>query len=381
MKIKNILRYLPTFIFCGFILTFMVFYIVLPKADFSPQEKKKLAEFPELNVQTVMDGKFQKELDTYMSDHMPMRNFFVGISADYELASGRNGEKGIYLGRDGYLFPKPTKDGELLSQNAGFIKEFGDLSSVPVYMTVIPSSGSINKDKLPMNHEAYNDKALIDKFASQLGDKITYIDMTAPFAEKASDRQLYYKTDHHWTSGGAYECYSLLGEKMGYQPVSEDKFGKETIDGFYGTSYAKSALWWVAPDSIELWKNKEQSEGSVSVEIDDGEEEEKKTSDSYFFRDQLKNDDKYTVYLDGNHSLVRIKNKDAKGGKLVIVKDSYAHTIAPFLSQNYSEIIMVDLRYYKKEVSMLAENEGAQAILILYSLDNLANDTNISYLF
>lgn len=379
MKIKNALKYLPSFIFCGFILTFMVLYFVLPKASFSPQEKKNLAEFPELTVQTVMDGKFQKELDTYMSDHVPLRNFYVGLSADYELISGRNGEKGIYLGNDGYLFPKPTKDGEQLGKNAGFIKEFGDSSAIPVYMTVIPSSGSINKEKLPLNHESYNDKALIDGFASQLGDNITYIDMTKPFSEKADKRQLYYKTDHHWTSGGAYECYSELGKKMGYEPVAEDKFDKETVEGFYGTSYAKSALWWVSPDSMELWKNKDQSSSSVTVEISDG--EESKTGDSYFFREQLKNDDKYPVYLDGNHSLVRVKNKDAKGGKLVIVKDSYAHSIVPFLSQNYSEIIMADLRYYKKDISVLAEDEGADAILILYSLDNLANDTNLAYLY
>lgn len=379
MKIKKALGYLPAFIFCGFIFTFMALYFALPKADFSPQEKKKLADFPELTVQTVMDGKFQKELDTYMSDHVPLRNFYVGLTADYELVSGRNGEKGIYLGKDGYLFPKPTKDGGQLGKNAGFIREFGDSSPVPVYMTVIPSSGSVNTDKLPFNHESYNDKALTDSFASQLGDNIIYTDMTVPFSEKAKQRQLYYKTDHHWTSGGAYECYRLLGEKMGYDPVAEEDFDKETVSGFYGTSYAKSALWWVAPDSMELWKNRNQPADSVTVEISDG--DDSKTGDSYFFRKQLENDDKYPVYLDGNHSLVRVKNKAAKGGKLVVVKDSYAHTIVPFLSQNYSEIIMADLRYYKKDISLLAEQEGADAVLILYSLDNLANDTNLAYLF
>ena len=166
---------------------------------------------------------------------------------------------------------------------------------------------------------------------------------------------------------------------MGFEPVPESGFSKEKEEGFYGTSYSKSALWMLSSDSIELWSAKNQPKDSVTIEISDG--SDKKTGKSYFFREQLENDDKYPVFLDGNHSLVRIKNKDAKGGKIVVIKDSYAHTLVPFLSLNYSEIIMVDLRYYKKEVSALAESENADAVLVLYSLSNLSEDTNLSYLF
>lgn len=379
MKIKNTIKYLPALIFCIFIFAFMICYFVLPKAEYSAQEKKKLAEFPEFTMQRLASGDFQKEVDTYLSDHMAARNFFVGFSADYELLTGRNGSKGIYLGSDGYLFPKPTKDSEILSQNAGYIKEFADYSEIPVYMTLIPSTGYINNSKLPINHEKYNDGEIIDSFKNKLGENISFIDVKEAFAEKAKSEQLYYKTDHHWTTLGAFECYNLLGKTMGYTPIAEGDFSKESVDGFYGTSYSKSALWNIAPDTIEIWSNKNQPIGSVSVEISDGNEH--KTSNSYFFREQLENDDKYPVFLDGNHSLVKIKNNNVDSGKLIIVKDSYAHSIAPFLSQNYSEIIMADLRYYKKDISALAEEENADAILILYSLDNLATDTNLAYLY
>ena len=117
----------------------------------------------------------------------------------------------------------------------------------------------------------------------------------------------------------------------------------------------------------------------MKVTIKDG--ADSKSNNSYFFREQLENDDKYPVFLDGNHSLVRITNGDVPTGTLIVIKDSYAHTIVPFLSQHYRDIIMVDLRYYKKEVSALAAQEKADAILLLYSLDNLAADTNLSYLF
>lgn len=379
MKIKNIVKYLPTVIFCGFIFAVSIFYFVLPKAEYSPQEKRNLSSFPEFTTENLADGTFQNEIDSYLSDHMPARNFFVGFSADYELITGRNGSKGIYLGSGGYLFPKPTKDSEIFSQNAEYINEYAEYSDIPVYMTVIPSTGYINSDKLPLNHEEYKDDELIASFKNKLGDNIKFIDVTEAFEEKAKSEQLYYKTDHHWTSRGAYECYKLLGNTMGYEPVDESEFSVETIDNFYGTSYSKSALWTLSPDTLELWSRKNQPIDSVSVEISDG--EELISSDSYFFRDQLKNDDKYPVFLDGNHSLVKIKNSNAKGGTLVVVKDSYAHTLVPFLSQNYSEIIMVDLRYYKKDVSALAENENADAVLLLYSIDNLATDKNLAYLY
>ena len=379
MKIKNCVKYLPAVIFCGFIFSFMIMYFILPKESYSAQEKKVLSSFPEITAEKVVNGDFQKGLDTYLSDYVPGRNFFVGLSADYDLVTGRNGNKGIYLGSDGYLFPKPTKDTELITTNAGYIKEFAETSDIPVYMTLIPSSGYVNQNKLPLNHEEYIDDKLIDKFSNALGKDVNFIDVRSVFKEKAESEQLYYKTDHHWTSAGAYECYKLLGDRLGYKPVAEENFEKETVDGFYGTSYSKAALWWITPDKLELWKNKNQSEKSVSVTISDS--DVTKENDSYFFREYFNKDDKYPVFLDGNHSLVRIRNTDAKGGKLIIVKDSYAHAIAPFLSQNYSEIIMADLRYYKKDISELAEQENADSILILYSLDNLAADDNISFLF
>lgn len=379
MKIRNIFKYLPTIIFCGFIFSFAVFYFILPKTEYSTQEKRKLSDFPEFTAETLADGTFQSGIDDYLSDHMPARNFFVGFSADYELVTGRNGSKGIYLGSDGYLFPKPTKDSEILSQNAEYISEYAEYSDIPVYMTVIPSTGYINSDKLPLNHEEYNDDELISSFKGKLDDSIKFINVTEAFKEKAKSEQLYYKTDHHWTSRGAFECYKLLGDTMGFKPVAESEFSIESIDGFYGTSYSKSALWNLSPDKIELWSRKNQPSDSVNVEISDG--GERTISNSYFFREQLENDDKYPVFLDGNHSLVKITNSNASGGTLIVVKDSYAHSIVPFLSQNYSEIIMVDLRYYKKDVSALAEDENADAVLLLYSIDNLATDKNLAYLY
>lgn len=379
MKLKDSIKYLPAAVFCLFIAVFAVLFFVLPKSDFSAQEKRQLAEFPELSLTTLADGSFQKSLDTYLSDHMPARNFFVGLDATYDLASGRNGENGIYLGSDNYLFPKPSKQSELLDKNAGFIREYAEDSDCPVYATLIPSTGFVNSDKLPPIHEQYRDDELINSFAAKLGDSVKFVNVTDMLCEKASSEMLYYRTDHHWTALGAYECYCALGKTMGYTPLGKDDFSIETHDGFYGTSYAKAALWTIPPDCIELWTDRSMQPGTVSVEIADG--NDIKTNDSYFFPDQLKNDDKYPVYLDGNHPIVTITNSSAEGGTLVVVKDSYAHTIVPFISRHYKKIIMADLRYYKNDISAIVEKENADGVLILYSLDNMSTDNNLANLF
>ena len=379
MRPAKLLNYLPAFIFCGFIFVFMILWFALPKESYSSQEKRMLAEFPELNAGTLFSGDFQKSLDEYMSDHIPARNFFVGLNADFELASGRNGSNGIYLGSDGYLFPKPAVRTDQLINNAQYIKEFAESIDVPVYMTVIPSSGYANSSKLPLIHEDYTDAELISDFAKGLGSRVTFIDTADVLIRESALKQLYYRTDHHWTSRGAYECYKALGKKMGFEPVPESEFSVETVTGFYGTSYSKSALWFVSPDKIELWHNTRQSKDAVTVEIKDG--SDIKTNNGYFFRERLEEDDKYPVFVDGNHSLVRITNTDVEDGTLVVVKDSYAHTIVPFLSQNYRNIIMADLRYYKKDISDIVRSENADGVLLLYSLDNLSNDPYLSNLF
>ncbi len=389
---KNLFKYLPSFLFCGFIFTFMVLWIALPKEDFSQQEKRELAKFPEFNAETLFSGDFQKSLDTYMSDHTPARNFFIGLNADFALISGRNGYNGISMGQDGkytdsdcialgsdgYLFAKPTR-GTKLMENAGYIKEYAESSDIPVYMTVVPSSGSVNTGKLPYNHPEYKDFELIGGVIDTVGDKVGFVDLRDTFRSLSDEEQLYYRTDHHWTSKGAYECYKLLGKKMGFDPVSEDDFDKEEVSGFYGTSYARAALWFVEPDSLELWHNEKQPDGSVSVQIVSGGNVEKENND-YFFRDKLDRNDKYEVYLDGVHGCEKIVNNNVKDGTLIVVKDSYGHTIVPFLSQNYHKIIMVDLRYYKKAVSDIADEENADAVLVLYSLDNLSTDPYVNFL-
>ena len=100
-----------------------------------------------------------------------------------------------------------------------------------------------------------------------------------------------------------------------------------------------------------------------------------------YFYNHLDDSDKYEVFLDGNHPYTVIKNKNASSKeKLLVIKDSFAHSLVPFLADHYAEIVMVDMRYFSMPMQPIIEREGIDRILFLYSIDNLGTDTGIAYI-
>lgn len=373
-------EYLPTFIFLIFIGIIFILFLVLPKNDYSEQEKRVLSQFPDVTVETVFNGNFGKDFETYLADQMPLRSFFVGTNSYSELLLGKNGINGIYKCKDGYLINTPVNSSKNLNENIKYIHEFAEEIDVPVYMTVVPSTGYIMEDVLPSLHYEYQDKAIFNDISAQLttlNSKIQYVDLSEGFFKLAEDgTQIYYKTDHHWTAEGAFSAYNILCNAMGISPTPKEDFNIEKYEGFFGTTYSKSALWLSEPDTVELWKNKKHIDKQFKVEIIDG----GKTTeyDSLFFENHLLEQDKYPVYLDGNHSFVRITNTVSNNNKkLLVIKDSFAHSLIPYIADNYSEIIMVDMRYYKNIVSELVQSENIDTVLVLYGLDNIVNDENL----
>ena len=103
-------------------------------------------------------------------------------------------------------------------------------------------------------------------------------------------------------------------------------------------------------------------------------------SHSLFFPSHLEEMDKYPVFLDGNHSLVTIQNPNAEGGNLLVIRDSYAHCFSTFLASDYQNIYLVDLRYYRDNLSQFVAEHPVDRVLYLYGVDNLVSDTNSAWL-
>ena len=362
-------KYSVSIIFLTFLAAVAILFAVLPRKDYSENEKRVLSDSPELSLNSVTDGSFGKDLETYLADHFPLRDFFVGVHAYYEQALGLNGNSGIYAGGDGYLIARPAVlDENRAKNNVKYLSDFAESINLPASLMIVPNAGYVLKEKLPAISESYWDDTLM----AIAGEKMNFIDLRQDFLQDSDG--VYYRTDHHLTSLGSYRMYQQFCKAQGIEPV---KFSlAESHDGFYGTAYSKSGLWGTKPDALEIWKP--ENPGSYKVTI---REKEEITSDSLYFTDHLQKMDKYPVFLDGNHSLVVVENESNQNGKtLLILKDSYAHCFATFAIEHYEKIVMVDMRYYRESVQQVVNTYGVTELLCLYGAENLATSTDLAWL-
>ncbi len=372
MKMKQIIS---AVVLAAFLVGVVAAFALLPKEEVSTHEKRVLATFPELELKAIADGSFGSQLETYLSDHFPFRQFWVGVHSYTQLLTGGNGLSGIYRARDGRLIAAPDAlNEEQAKRNISRFRAFAEQTGLPAAILPIPSAGYVMEDLLPENHQQYWDDRLFEILAEHAGD-MEIIDLRERFLASQERLELYYCTDHHLTSTGSFAVYEAVCEALG---LESGAFAcTETVDGFYGTGYSRSGLWFTEPDQVELWTATTPGEYTVTVY----EGTKKETFDSLYFREHLDAADKYPVFLDGNHSLVTVENAACQNGRrLLLIKDSYAHCFATFAAESYEQICMVDLRYYRGDVKALAEEMGITEILYLYGVENLAASTDTGWL-
>lgn len=372
-------RYVPMFVFLIFIYGMALWFLFAPKTDYSSSEKRYLQEFPETSVENIASGEFGSEFESYFADHFPSRNFWVGFNAYYNLEIGNNGASGVYKCDNGYLINKPVSTDNKVEKNTNAIVKFKDNVDVPITVMFAPSTGYIADDVLPTVHDEYNDDTYFESASKTFENNgIAFVDLRETFKEAYNNgSQLYYKTDHHWTTEGAYTAYAQLCKNLATEPVAKESLNVEKYDDFYGTTYSTSGFWLTDPDTVEVWNNPENTD-NIKVTITEGTEVNE--YDSMYFYDHIEEDDKYPVFIDGNHALTEITNSEAEGGTIIVIKDSFSHCLAPFLAENYSKVILVDMRYYKQSVSNIVAQEKPEQILVMYGIDNFATDTDIVWL-
>lgn len=378
-KFKNILSPL-TATFLGILFLCPAVFIALPKNNFSEVEKRALQAAPELSVSTLTDGTFTAGTESYLSDHFPARLGLVGLHSYFTLLCGENGAGGVYRGRSGWLFNGPVMvDKTNFHQNLQAMSSFAQSAGAPAYLMAVPTSGAVESEELPADHQPYPDSQLLAEAKKSLSGSVQWVDITGLFAKLTNKPALYYRTDHHWTSEGAYMAYRAFCGLTKMATVPAAAFAVSNYPGFYGTIYSKSGLWAAKPDTLSVWQDKNLH---LSVTVSDEIAAKVIRTDSPFFMAQLAHPDKYPVFLDGNHSLVTIKNEAAPARRLLIIKDSYADCLAPFLAENYREIDLIDLRYFRRQtVSQYIKNNRPDEVLFVYGLDSLVNDRNIPLLY
>lgn len=361
MKLKKS-ELLTIVLFCGFLASMSLMYLFLPKTAFSEAEKRYLAEAPELQWNAVASGAWGSEAETYMADHIPGRNFFVGLNAYFNLLTGRQIGEDIWLADSRLVEAPVAEDSQAVQSNMAAINSFSEAAAQPVDLMIIPSAG------WAADLDEYKDPAIIESIYAAASDTVRPVDVSGIFAGKP---ELYFKTDHHWNSAGAHSAYTAYMDSISREAKNAESFEKEVAAKFQGSTYSRSALWLTDAEDLELWHS--GSELMVTNGETDG------THEGVFYYERLEEADKYTVFLDGNHSLVRIKNANADG-KLLVIRDSYSNCLGCFLAESYGEVVLVDLRYYKQPISQLAQQDVFDNILICYSIGNFMTDANFIWL-
>ena len=159
---------------------------------------------------------------------------------------------------------------------------------------------------------------------------------------------------------------------LGREPLSPEVFAPEIAStDFNGTLYSQSGIHWLPPDSMEFWV---PEDGLAVTSWRSGAAEDAALYD----RSYLTQKDKYSAFLGGNQPLCVIKNENiTDGGKILLIRDSYSDALAPFLAQSFSEVHLLDLRYYRAPAAQYAAENGIDEIVALYSIPNFITDKNL----
>lgn len=342
---------------------------------FSHAENRSLMKFPKVSLDRITSGAFTKDVETYLSDQFVHKRFWTSIKASAQKGVLKKDNNGVYFGEDGFLFEKFEEPSEQLDANSESISRFlQKAKNISVYGLLAPTSIELYPEKLPKFAPTASETAAIRRVEEQVKGEIDWIDAVAALQE-ARDKQIYFHTDHHWTPYGAFIAYQAAMEKMGMRPYSLDEFTIRTVsENFRGTYDAKANDPFLAADEINIFEPK--FDVSYEIDMDDGQSK----MDSLYAWEFLEKRDQYSLFLGGNHRTVTVHSHVKNGRKLMIIKDSYAHALVPFLANHFEEIYMVDLRYDHRNMAQIAEEKGIQDVLFMYNIANFAEDQNLIWL-
>lgn len=397
----------------AFILCFSVWCLVAPKQTFSENENRALASWPVYSFTALKDGSYMSGVQTYLSDHFPLRDPFMTLKTKYEMLTGREEINDIYLAKDGYYieaYKTPKQQKKIITQFQKLQDAITTDAKQNIRVMLVPTAISTYNAKLPgsapdrgvlrqvdtMNeiYAALPNMQKVDVWsalqaaAAQEETDRTRASGDADGAQPVADAGdvgcdtsaatgLYYHTDHHWTTHGAYIGYQAYCGAAGLSPIPEADFRKTCVTtDFHGTIFSKLHDSTVPGDAITLY---EYPANQLTVSYPDTGE----VTDTLYNRDYLAQKDKYSMFLNNLHPLVEITNASADSDRqLVLIKDSYANSMVPFLVHHYQKIYVFDTRYYRfGPSSFINEHPEVTDVLLLYNMNTIDTDLGVGGIF
>ena len=358
-------------IFLAFIGAFFILNLVLPDRQFSEQENRYLQMRPEFSFKSLFSGDYTSKFETYTTDQFTFRDEWITLKAASELALGKQENNDVHLCENGTLiegFKRP--ENSVLDSNMSALNSLVGNTDAKVYFALIPDKSDLYASLLPKNAPNDSEKEVIDYCYGQ--SNATNVDMYSALSAH-KDEYIFYRTDHHWTSLGAYYGLSALAESMGLPCPALDSYTDRHVvsEEFYGTTWSSSGFSWVDPDTMETFVN--APEGLKVTSYPQGSPVEGKLYDFSF----LEKKDKYSMFMGGNCPMHVIESGNEDKPSLLILRDSYMDSLIPFLLDDFSEIHVLDLRYYRASLKAYIEQNNFDNVLVCYSVSNFCSDSNI----
>lgn len=367
-----------------FILSFLVVLFVFslgtlmkPDKMFSEKENKYLAQKPEFKKEDVLSGTYMEDLGQYLDDQLIFREPLIRMKHMLQKKTGKDEINGVYLAEDDYLIEKwlpQDVNGMQFENNLQKIYNFAKERAYPVNVMIVPTAGYIYEDKLPKNAPIFWQKIALNRIKTKLTN-CKVIETEDILFENKDEEELYYHSDHHWTTQGAFLAYQKWCQEKKIPFDESDYEVEEVTHDFQGTMYSRVLDDSLQKDTISIYHNRKAPAYKVSYNFG------KKESDTLYEMDKLDTQNKYEVFLGGNHPEITITTENNNNKHLLIFKDSYANSFIPFLVRDYESIHIIDLRYFNQDIETYMEESNITEYLFLYNLKNFTEEDSFSFLY
>lgn len=397
---KKILQYPIAVLFALFISVFFLVDVFNSDRAFSEFENTSLAQKPAFSWSSFVDGSFGSKYVKYINEQFLGRDNWISMKAVADMGLGRIESHGVTYGDDHYLMEKleivedqnyPANAGTnivkqtALDRSNGMVSSFLQMYDQPITFSLVPNSYAILEDEVPTGFPGADQQAYTQQIyqtLSEADDQLEIVDFSDALSQH-KDEYIYYRTDHHWTTLGAYYAYVAYCEQKGLTPVSLEELKENKVEDFYGTFYSKAKrpsqpadtiTWYdVDVDEFAFVANLQQDKQLAQLgEVVQEDGLELLRVDGMMDQRKFEVRDKYAAFMWGNSGYVKIKSshnlnhQEGKTSRLLLFKDSYANSMIPYLTYNYDEIIVVDLRYMAKSTKELMQEEFDD-IFVMYN--------------
>ena len=399
---KKIFRYPMAILFSVFVMSVFLIDVCNKDKERSEFENTSLAQKPSFSWTAFSDGTFGNNYVKYINEQFLGRDQWITLKATADMALGRTEGHGVVYGKDHQLLEKlqvvESKPGNAgsnvveernLKRSVDIMKSFLQMYDRNITFSLVPNAYAVLENKVPYAFPGINQEEETQRIyqeLSQTDEQLTTIDFTEVLKEH-QDEYIYYRTDHHWTTLGAYYAYTEYCREKGLTPVELSELEKHEVSDFYGTFYSKAKrpgqpsdtiTWYDIPiEDFSFTANLLQDKEFGEVIEQDG--EELLSVDTLMDERKFQTRDKYAAFTWGNPGYAKITSShnlnhtEGKTSRLLIIKDSYANSMIPYLTYNYDEIVVVDLRYLSKSVKDLMQQDFDD-IFVMYNFSTFLTE-------